>query len=260
MTANAISPRKGARRMADIPPTVLARLNRGQTEARNLVEGLAVDFPTLLRATVPRLPKDATEQMRAAHDLGITQRMALAGRLLLDHLGPTGYLSLARQRSDTVRSWAAYLLAASPDFSLGEQLQLIRILANDHNAGVRECAWLALRPKIAANIELAIDLLEAWTVSVSPFLRRFASESTRPRGVWCRKIELLAKQPELGLPLLEPLRSDPHRYVQDSVANWLNDAGKSRPDFVLKLCTRWKTESRSEATARICQRALRNLM
>jgi 3-methyladenine DNA glycosylase AlkC len=258
MTANAITLRKGARRIAEIPPTVLAALNRGETEARNLVEGLAVDFPTLLRAAVPRLPKEATEAMRAAAGSGITQRMALAGKLLLEHLGPTGYLALVRHRSDTVRSWAAYLLAASPDFSLGERIQLIRVLANDHNSGVRECAWLALRPHIAANIELAIDLLEAWTVSASPFLRRFASEATRPRGVWCRKIDLLVQQPDLGLPVIEPLRADSHQYVQDSVANWLNDAAKSRPDWVRRTCRRWQKESGNAATDRICRRAMRS--
>jgi 3-methyladenine DNA glycosylase AlkC len=246
--------------MSAIPPEVLAQLNRGEIEARTLVETLAVDFAALMRAALPRIPKRATEQMAAAAQAGVTQRMAMAGRLLLEHLGPTGYLQLARHRSDTVRGWAAYLLAACPEFSLGERLQLIRPLANDRNPGVREWAWLALRPQLARNVELAIDLLEAWTVSASPFLRRYASEATRPRGVWCAQIPLLIESPERGLPVLEPLRADPHRYVQDSVANWLNDAGKARPDWVRGLCARWTRESRNAATARICKRARRNLV
>ncbi len=245
--------------MAEIPPSVLAQLNRGEIEARTLVENLAVDFVALMRAVAPDLPKPLASQMHAARDAGITQRMALAGRLLHTHLGPVGYVTLARHRSDTVRAWAAYLLAASPDFSLGEKLQLTRLLANDPHMGVRECAWLALRPGIAADIEFAIDLLEAWTVSDSPFVRRFASEATRPRGVWCRKIDRLLAQPDLGLPLLEPLRADPHKYVQDSVSNWLNDAAKSQPAWVRKLCARWQRESRSPATERICRRAMRSL-
>jgi 3-methyladenine DNA glycosylase AlkC len=158
-----------------------------------------------------------------------------------------------------VRSWAAYLLAASPDFSLGERLQLTRPLANDHNPGVREWAWLALRPQVAANILLAIDLLEPWTVSTSPFLRRFAAEATRPRGFWSVHIEALVHTPKLGLPILEPLRADPHQYVQDSVSNWLNDASRSHPEFVRELCARWLEESPSPATERICKRAQRSL-
>ena len=245
--------------MADIPPSVLARLNRGEIEARTLVENLAVDFVALMRAVVPDLPKPLVRELHTARAAGFTERLAIAGRLLFTHLGPGGYIPLARHRSDTVRSWAAYLLAASPDFSLGEQLQLIRPLANDPHMGVRECAWLALRPRIAADIEWAIDLLEAWTVSTSPFLRRFASEATRPRGVWCRKIDRLLTQPSLGLPVLEPLRADPHKYVQDSVANWLNDAAKSQPKWVRELCKRWRRESTDAATERICRRAMRSL-
>lgn len=259
MTATAPSPRTGARRMSDIPPAVRSQINRGELETRTLAETLSVDFAVLMRATFPQLARSTTTTMRAASTEGITQRMTIAGRLLFQHFGAAGYLRLARHRSDTVRGWAAYLLAASPDFSLGERLQLTRPLANDHNSGVREWAWLALRPQIAVNIDLAVDLLEAWTVSTSPFLRRFAAEATRPRGVWSNHIEILVRSPEIGMPLLEPLRADPHQYVQDSVSNWLNDASRSRPDFVREVCARWREESSSPATERICRRALRSL-
>jgi len=245
--------------MSPIPPEVLSSLNRGEVESRTPVEGLAVDFTILLRAICPQLPRTATEVMRAAHAEEIGRRMLLAGQIMLQHLGPTGYLALARHRSDTVRGWAAYLLAASPDFSLGERLQLIRPLANDRNAGVRDWAWLALRRHISANVETAIVLMEAWTVSTSPFLRRFVVEATRPVGIGCVELPVLLAEPSLGLPLLEPLRTDPHQYVQDSVANWLDDLSQAQPDWVGDLCERWLAEGPHPSTERICRGALRNL-
>ena len=93
---------------------------------------------------------------------------------------------------------------------------------------------MAVRPHVAAELARAIALLVDWTADHSPYVRRFASEATRPRGVWCTHIAALRREPEPGRALLEPLRADPSGYVQDSVGNWLNDAGKDRPDWVTR--------------------------
>jgi hypothetical protein len=151
---------------------------------------------------------------------GITKRMAVTGKLLLENLGAMNGQELGTHPSDTVRGWAAYMQAAITDLSLAERLNSIRSLANDNHFGVREWSWLSVRPDVASQIDEAIPLLMPWARESSPNLRRFAIEVTRPRGVWCAHIPKLKKNPDLGLPLLELLRADTSGYVRDSASNW----------------------------------------
>lgn len=231
-----------------IDPARLAALTAGSAETRDLAECLAIDLGALLRTVDPATPADVLAGVRTG---GIVARMRAAAR----HLGPRD--DLAAHPSDTVRGWAALALGEAPGLDLGERLARLRAAADDHHFGVREWAWMALRPHLAAELPRALALLEPWTAAASPYLRRFASEATRPRGVWCAHLAALRADPAPGLILLEPLRADPERYVQDSVANWLNDAGKDHPDWVRGVCRRWGRESPGAATARIRTRALR---
>ena len=249
--------RKGASKRSDIPPEVLAALNAGTLETATLAEGLAIDFRHLLSRVAPELSAADLDAVRAED--GVTTRMKSAGGLLQSQLGVASFDRFAGHPSDTVRGWAAYMIGTAPKLTLKQRLSKIRTLADDQHFGVREWAWLALRDRIAAEIDEAIQLLTPWTDHDSANLRRFASESTRPRGVWCAHITLLKTAPELGMVILEPLRSDSSKYVRDSVANWLNDAGKTQPEWVRQLCRRWSKESPTAETGMIIKRATRNL-
>jgi 3-methyladenine DNA glycosylase AlkC len=253
------TPRKGSSRRADIPADVLAQLNAGTLESRTLAEGLAIDFATLLVTAVPDVPADYLQMVREPMEKGITRRMELVGGILLRHFGVERLEEVAKHPSDTVRGWACYLIGQLPKLKLKARLDLIRPLADDPHFGVREWAWLAVRPHLAANVPHAVKLLTPWTAAPSPFVRRFAVESMRPRGVWCSHIDALKQNPDLGLPLLDPLNADPEQYVQDSVANWLNDAAKTQPVWVTAVCQRWRRESDSEHTVRITRRAVRSI-
>lgn len=246
-----------SRSIADIAPARLALLNQGTVASATLTEGLAIDFAQLLAAAVPAIGAACLERMRAQAAAGITRRMALAAQLLLE--ADADLALLQAHPSDTVRGWVCFAIADQPGLTLPQQLAALRPLADDGHFGVREWAWLALRPRLAANLADAIALLAQWTADPSERVRRFASEALRPRGVWCAHIAELKQQPQLALSLLQPLRADPAIYVQDSVANWLNDAAKSQPDWVRSLCAQWLLESPVAATRRICQRALRSL-
>lgn len=243
----------------EIPRHVLEALNTGTRESANLAEALAVDFIVLLLSVHPDVELDDLGLLVSSPP-SITERMRRVGQILSRDFGVDYVDELINHPSDTVRSWAAYVIGLDPYLKLRERLKLIRALADDSHFGVREWAWMPLRPHIAANIEEAIKLLKPWTRNKSPYLRRFAVEATRPRGVWTAHIERLKQDPQLGLPLLEPLRADPEKYVQDAVSNWLNDAAKSQPEWVREVCATWSSNPKANAaTARICRRALRTI-
>ncbi|MEY2953953.1 MAG: hypothetical protein RLZZ401_2040 [Pseudomonadota bacterium] len=203
--------RKGAARIAQIPPEVLQALNAGLTAAA-----------------------------------GPGERDHIAG-------------ALARHPSDIARSWAVQWLQFSGQ-TLADKLIAVRRFAADPHFGVRETAWMTVRNEVVAQLDPALALLQTWVCDTDPNIRRFACELTRPMGVWCAHIDALKAQPWRAEVLLTPLRADPSRYVQNSVANWLNDASKSQPQWVASLCDRWLLQGGDSAFTRYTvQRALRTL-
>ena len=251
--------RKGARRTSDIAADILQALSRGEIATATLTEGLALDQHLLAQSVFPGLPATALQTIDLACQQGIVKRMAAIATVLLDELGIDGIGQCTAHGSDTVRGWACFMIGAQQDLDIPARLAAIRSLADDDHFGVREWAWLAVRPQLVRELETAISALVPWTQESSERLRRFASEALRPRGVWCAHISALKQQPQQALPILAALNADPSRYVQDSVANWLNDAAKDQPGWVKDLCREWQQTSNSAATRRICQRALRNL-
>lgn len=260
--------RKGAARIADIPPQVLQALNAGVVPTVNLVEFLAIDLAALAAAVAGQMGLDPQhERLQGVLDMldafKPMKRHGHIARALYDitaaHPGRDAIANrLARHPSDVARSWAAHWVQLS-GLGLADKLQAVRPFASDAHFGVREMAWSAVRDDVIAELDAALQLLQPWVLDADANVRRFASELTRPRGVWCAQIEALKREPERALRLLEPLKSDDSRYVQNSVANWLNDASKSQPQWVSAVCERWLRESSTPPTRYIAQRALRTL-
>ena len=260
--------RKGARSFKDIPEDILHQLNRGEISSANLVEWLAIN-PLLLIENVFNQTKRKHYFKTVSAE--ITQLSKRTVNTVNETIGTT-ILKLTQQHkddelihmishhpSDAVRCWAAYTVGKNDHLTISEKLNKIEFFARDDHFGVREIAWMAVRPAITQNLEKSIALLSQWSLSTNTYIRRFASEATRPRGVWCSHIEALKNNPEIGLPIIEPLKSDPEKYVQDSVANWLNDAAKSKPDFVIQICMHWEKISKTKETAYIIKRACRSM-
>jgi 3-methyladenine DNA glycosylase AlkC len=255
--------------MAEIPTDVLAQLNRGETQTLNLVEWLATDQRELARHVLPKLGLTKTVEPALAAVAAIAKPTAMQqtraiGMVLAEFVevktAPRSiYLRIASHPSDLVRNWAGFIVAGTSDLTFAQRMAALERLAADPHFGVREMAWMGMRPAIEQELDHAIESLATWTTREHEGLRRCASEATRPCGVWCNHLTRLKQEPKLALAILEPLKSDGHKYVRDSVGNWLNDASKSQPAWVQSLCRRWQRESKTPATAYIVARALRTI-
>ncbi len=261
--------RKGAPRRSEIPKAVLDALNQGKIETVNLVEWLAIDMHYLLQNILVEIGWDEQKDLLyneslKLQDQGISKRLKGIGKTLFQALEESEnssaiFETFANHTSDMVRAWSVYSISANQNLLLTQRLKMIRRFATDRSVSVRECAWDSLRPYLVKNLAESFELLIPWVKDEDPNIRRCAVEATRPRGVWCKHIPILKENPESGLTILEFVRSDSSKYVQRSVGNWLNDASKDRPDWVINTCIRWQQESPTLQTKWIVKHAQRTL-
>jgi 3-methyladenine DNA glycosylase AlkC len=260
--------RKGARSTKEIPAVIMKQLNAGEIETANLVEWLAVDQRLLLKNLMNQLDRtgylkvalNAIDELKKPTVNTINEAIGIS--LLQQSLAAKDtefFTLLFKHSADLVRCWATYMVGRNNGLTLEEKLHQIQSFAADTHFGVREIAWMAVRGSISNQIDQSIGILSGWTTHEDANVRRFASESTRPRGVWCEHIESLKKDPKPALIILDPLKSDPSRYVQDSVGNWLNDASKTQPEFVAALCSKWQHQHPTKATLYIIKKAMRTI-
>ncbi|MGZ7148891.1 DNA alkylation repair protein [Bacillus sp. BC08] len=263
--------RKGARKVNEIPKEVLQLLQQGKVESVNLTEWLAINHIELLKNVLPSIGlKDSLECIEAElekRNVETGMKVIRITGTLLDEIILKEYegnkedilLKLSNHISDSVRCWAAFMNKKSNN-TLKDTLTYIRPFAADHHFGVREIAWMSIREDLSQNIEESVELLVEWAKSEDENIRRFSVESIRPRGVWSKHIEVLKQEPEKALPILNLLKSDPSKYVQDSVGNWLNDASKTKPDWVMNLCEEWEKDTDIKSTSRIIKKAKRTIL
>lgn len=259
----------GRRKVADVPADVINAIQRGERSTSNLVEALAIDPFIVVKLFLARSDRydlfpwiDEARKLRPEWTLPkavVVIGGSLATLRDLDYVDDAFLRKLTDDPSDVIRSFACFAVTNRKGQSLRTRLRAIKPLAADEHFGVREFAWMAVRPHLILDLEPGLEELAKWSTDADANVRRFASEVTRPCGVWCQHFAALKRDPELAIPVLEPLRADASEYVRSSVGNWLNDASKSRPDFVRDLCERWSRESPVAETQAICKKALRTL-
>ena len=122
---------------------------------------------------------------------------------------------------------------------------------------MRFTSEFAIRNLMFEKTDETLVVLEDWAKSDNEHLRRLASEGSRTRLPWGRKLHNLINEPRKTRNILETLKADPSRYVQTSVANHLNDISKDHPDYFYEIVTDW-SKKKHPSTQWIIKHALRN--
>lgn len=262
-------PRKGAVRFADISPRLRSSLSRGEQPTITAVEWMAIDMALLVRSTLPQvgLAEQAERIARvaaAAKDRGVMERTrtiveALAAELPKGRARSEIMERLSSHPMDSVRNWACWLTQLERPLKPAQRLDATRRFAADPHMAVREFAWMTMRPHLAEDLPLSLKLLGKWATDNDANIRRCAIEVLRPRGVWCAHIAALKSNPAPAEPLLELVKADESLYVRKSAGNWLNDAAKSRPEWVRKIAKRWLRGDPHPHTRWIVKHGLRSL-
>jgi 3-methyladenine DNA glycosylase AlkC len=120
-------------------------------------------------------------------------------------------------------------------------------------------AEFAVRAFIELHFDISHQQLMLWTTDADPHIRRLASEGSRSRLPWGKRLSQVCNNPDPIFPILEKLKDDTSLYVRRSVANSLNDIAKDHPEKVINLCQSWSVNASIERQWLI-RHALRTLV
>lgn len=87
----------------------------------------------------------------------------------------------------------------------------------------RNTGEYAIRPFIRKYPEQTISKMTVWSKSDNFHLRRLATEGTRPKLPWAKKLDLFIDNPKPIFNILDNLIDDEIKFVQKSVANNITD-------------------------------------
>jgi 3-methyladenine DNA glycosylase AlkC len=225
-----------------------------------LIDCLAVAAPdrpsTALRQAVGELPGQAlAERARAVRDALLTdlpggyRQFAAIVHRALDDPGFTGWMTWPVTEAVAVLATAPG--ADTEAFESG--LELLSRLTP------RLTGEFAIRTFLDSDLDRTLAAVSGWTAHPDEHVRRLASEGTRPRLPWARRVRTLLARPEAVVPVLDALYRDPSDYVRRSVANHLNDISRADPGLATDTARRWLLRPDAH-TAALVRHAMRTLV
>ncbi len=121
----------------------------------------------------------------------------------------------------------------------------------------RNTGEYTIRPFLEKYSTETLQQMLVWSKDKNKHVRRLSSEGVRPRLPWAKKLQKFIDNPKPILPILENLKDDTSKYVQNSVANCLNDILKDNENIGRKIIDSWLINPTKECKW-IIKHAIRN--
>lgn len=225
--------------------------------AQKLGTQLGIDGAEYAEWVAPRVEDLEISDRVTVFAQGLRQRLSgdyveVVGGVV-DKLGPElaegeGYFNHAYHLWPVSRFIELYGLD-EPEVSLDAIEALTRVFTGE----------FAVRPFLTRYPELTMSRVHQWAESDSHNVRRLASEGIRPRLPWAKVHTPFVQDPSPIIPVLDRLYDDASLFVRKSVANNLNDIGRTHPELVLATASRWADSGTTHATW-VVERGLRGLI
>lgn len=232
-----------------------------ETPQRNCLGKLSSALaPALGEAAVRKLVADIK---RAGYfELGLLdQSRLIVSKIVALGKGDELSQALLNSESDKIRSIGVHVHFEHFKHNLNKELKSLKYSGALPGTWTQETAqWVLKNVVHEHSLEVVLPLIRAWVEDTDPAVRRMVAEALRPRGVWCKHISSLKRDPNPIKYLLEQLLDDDSEYVRKAVANSLNDISKDNPDLLCKWIEKWSKGKISPERQWIIQRALRTLI
>jgi len=232
-----------------------------ETPQRNCLTKLSSALvPALGEAAVRKLVTDIKRE--DYFDLGLLdQSRLIVSKIVALGQGDKLSKALICSESDKIRSIGIHVHFEHFKHDLGKELKSLKFTGALPGTWTQETAQWVLKNVVHEHtLEVVLPLISPWVTDKDPTIRRMVAEALRPRGVWCKHIAVLKRDPSPIKGLLEQLLDDNSEYVRKAVANSLNDISKDNPDLLCTWIEKWSKGKISPERQWIVQRSLRTLI
>lgn len=234
---------------------------RESTLVPNLARAIRGAFPAVNQKAFIKMVDDA-----GYYEASMQQQVTILAEQALAAVGGAKHAkklfnALVESQDEKVHAVAVSVVMVALSGKPDTALPLIKRAAILPGTWPREMANFAVHMLVFEHgFDAVFEKVRDWLQHKEEGVRRVVAEGFRPRGVMIPHINELKSDPDLLLPVLQPLLDDPSLYVRNAVANNLNDVSKDHPDLVVKWTRSWNGRKISPERQYIIKRALRTLV